>query len=79
MNVFLCRPLRTKLTRASCAARSLRAVRGTRSHGSNGRKLLADECVKCPVGAAHRRGAFPQRWPDGHLIQISNLKPRSAS
>ena len=63
-DAFQCRPLGTRLKPASCGARHAAGVDST--------------CKACPIGAAHKRGETPERWPDGRKVERVRLLPLGA-
>jgi len=61
---FHCRPLGTRLRVVACAERH---------------KLQADPtCKRCPVGAAHARGATPPAWADGRPVEKAAILPHGS-
>lgn len=74
LETFVCRPLTTKLTRTSCASRSTRAGNEAAGRGTGGHAhLIANDCVACPIGAAHRAGGTPVAWPDGTPLELVTI------
>jgi hypothetical protein len=85
IQLFRCYPLSVWITRDACAAQHQRFERGDPApwdqyiDGSRMSGRIGCACVRCDVGARHRAGGTPERWPDGALIQIRILGQSSSS
>lgn len=77
IELFVCKPLKTKLTRKACAERHCKAKRdANRTREDRGQKMIGYQCcAPCELGAAHDRGEERFTWPDGTIVEIVDVEP----